>query len=708
MKLLRQGSTAKLTGASLPALLVSFGLASVPALAAELLDGKSIPQFVDPLPALDVIAGQSGIELRMSEFETQVLPTGMPKSWVWGYLQPGQTTRASFLGPVVVAERGEPLEITWVNDLGDTASSNLAAWLNASDQTIHWADPYHNESNECAEAVEPHNVPTGECAEHYSGPIPAVPHLHGGEVPSALDGGPNAWFTSDGAWKGPAFYSSDGIAATNHARYRYPNVQEAAPLWFHDHALGLTRLNVYAGLAGAYLLTDPANPPPASLPAPIPLVIQDRMFDEDGQLFFPAGAPYIPNPSHPFWVPEFLGDTIAVNGKVWPYLEVEARRYRFLFLNGSNARAYEMFLAERGGKSPGPALWQIGTDGGYLDVPVRIGSSRHGGKLQRLIMMPGERADVIIDFAGLAPGTRLLLRNIAKAPYPDGEAPNGATTGRIMEFRVTAATAADASYDPAAGTPLRTPMVRLVNPEKGTLAAAAQQTRQLTLNEVLNDSSWVAGVSYPGGPLEVLINNTELPGTDRPDFVPIRVGGMTTYYSELPHEGETEVWEIVNMTADAHPIHLHLVQFQLMNRQSFDGRKYDSAYADAFPGSVYQPGFGPPLDYKTGNPRALGGNPDIAPFLKGPVRPPAANEAGWKDTIVAYPGQVTRFVVRWAPTDLPVETPPAEASYPFTPDGDHGYVWHCHIIDHEDNEMMRPTSVVANPAVRTYVEGIDY
>jgi spore coat protein A, manganese oxidase len=279
-----------------------------------------------------------------------------------------------------------------------------------------------------------------------------------------------------------------------------------------------------------------------------------------------------------------------------------------------------------------------------------------------------------------------------------------------MQFRVIPSTGPDTSYDPATHAPLRTPMVRLVDPAAGTLASdvSVQKTRQLTLNEVIGDPSEFGGVTYEGGPLEILVNNTELPGTDRPDFTPITVGGLTTYYSELPQEGETEVWEVVNLTADAHPIHLHLVQFQLMNRQAFDVAKYDTTYAAAFAGGAYRPGFGPPLDYYAGNARALGGNPDVVPFLKGPLKPPEPNEAGWKDTVVMYPGQVTRIAVRWAPTDLPADTDPADASYPFDPDRGHGYVWHCHIIDHEDNEMMRPTSVQANDADRNYVQGVDY
>jgi FtsP/CotA-like multicopper oxidase with cupredoxin domain len=675
------------------------------------LAGTSIAQFVDPLPGLDVIvAGSEQIELHMREFRSQILPSGLPSTWTWGYLRAGQSSRDSYLGPVIVAERGVPTQIRWVNDLGSTADSNITAYVDSTDQTLHWADPLNDGANVCAEIERANQPPSGYCAEHYAGSIPAVAHLHGGEVPSAIDGGPDAWFTSGGITQGPAFYSGDG-SASNHAVYRYPNSQEAASIWFHDHTFGATRLGVYAGLAGAYLIVDPDAGTPANLASPVPLVIQDRMFDTQGQLFFPSGVPYIPNPNHPFWVPEFIGDTICVNGKAWPFMEVEPRRYRFLFLNGSNARGYEMFLVNPDTKAMGPSMWQIGTDGGYLDVPVKIDPNAPDGSLQRLLLLPGERADVIIDFAGMVPGTTLLMRNIAKAPYPGGETPNGKTTGRVMQFRVIAGSGADTTYDPSSGASLRAPMVRLVDPVAGVPASGVTPTvtRQLTLNEVLGDPTIVGGISYPGGPLEILLNNTEMPGTDRPDFTPVTTGGMTEYYSELPEEGTTELWEIVNLTADAHPIHLHLVQFQLMNRQAFDRKKYDATYAAAFPGGDYMSGFGPPLDYNTGNPSSLGGNPDIGPFLKGKPRPPAANEAGWKDTVIAFPKEVLRLLVRWAPTDLPTDAPAEDLHFPFDPDGGHGYVWHCHIIDHEDNEMMRPTSVQAMPgAQRTYVKGTDY
>jgi hypothetical protein len=305
---------------------------------------------------------------------------------------------------------------------------------------------------------------------------------------------------------------------------------------------------------------------------------------------------------------------------------------------------------------------------------------------------------------------------VAKTPYPAGDTVDGKTLGRVMQFRVVAGGGVDSTYDPAAGGALRTPMVRLVDPVAGTLApgVVTQKTRQLTLNEVIAEPSAVDGVDYEGGPEEVLVNNTHWSGKSatgniRPDFTPISVGDSTAGYSELPKEGETEIWEIVNTTADAHPIHLHLVQFQLISRQNYDTRKFMAAYAQAYGGIVVD-GFGPPNDYNVPNADgAVGGNPAVGSHLKGPAKPPSANEAGWKDTVMMLPGQVTRIAVRWAPMSLPASTPAADAFYAFNPDGGHGYVWHCHIIDHEDNEMMRPTSVQPNDAaIRSYVKGVDY
>jgi spore coat protein A len=702
------------------------------------LNPAKIPQFVDPLPLLtvqtggtiDTIAdpgGGNSYTLTMTEFDAKVLPTGTflpgqaPLTKVWGYrkMAPAITGEDTYIGPVFVAQRStfpgtdNSIKVTYVNNLGTTATSQLAFWKTAIDQTLHWADPNN------LKCVETGGVPGpgSPCAGNYFGPIPAVAHLHGGEVPPVLDGGPDAWFLSEAAAgytsHGHAFYTKTA-GPVNQAIYDYNNTQEAAPIWFHDHTLGATRLNVYAGLAGAYIIYDDVNPPATGLgglagaATIIPLVIQDRMFDTNGQLFFPSVGI---NPEHPFWVPEFVGNVIAVNGKVWPFLEITPNKYRFLVLNGSNARAYTLDFKVQG-KGKSPTIWVIGTDGGYLDAPVPV---------QQLTLMPGERYGVIVDFSGFKAGTTLTLQNSARTPFPGGGPVQGATTGRVMQLRVVATPTPGlpvppvTTFVPTATANLRPTKAieRLVNVASGAPAAdvTVDKTRQLTLNEVIG----------AGGPLEILVNNTKWSGlslgtTIRTDFTPVTIGSNTTYYSELPQEGQTELWEVVNTTADAHPIHLHLVQFQLMNRQAFNLKAYTPVYDAAFPGGVYLPGYGPPLNYNTGNPNALGGNPDVSPYLVGAVQPPLPQEQGWKDTVIMYPGEVTRIMVRWTPTDVAVGTlsTAAAAAYPFDPNAlDHGYVWHCHIVDHEDNEMMRPTQVQLNPAApvpaaRAYVLGTDY
>jgi FtsP/CotA-like multicopper oxidase with cupredoxin domain len=762
--------------------------------------GSAIPQFAQPLPLLDIAGGPlktadgtGPLRIHMCEFDANVLPPGtfavgaQPRTRVWGYIAEKPrvtwagcptTPQDTYLGPVILAKRNTATPITFINDLGNATDTGVLAYKYSTDPTLDWADPLNYEANLCNKTG---GIPSPgtRCAENYTGDIPAAVHLHGGEVPPELDGGPDSWFTSSaGSYQGHGYYTKNpGTDPMNGAVYTYPNTQEASPIWFHDHVKGATRLNVYAGLAGGYLVLDPTLKLPAGLHAAglsysannstldvitVPIILQDRMFDTNGQLFFPAdsagGLLWSVNPEHPYWVPEFLGDTIVVNGKAWPYFDVEPKRYRFLFLNGSNARTYEMFLVNPVTKVMGPSLSVIATDGGYLQTPATIDPNAATNNV--LIMMPGERYEVIIDFSTVAPGTNLILRNNARSPYPKGAAPNGATTGRIMQFRVgpcaSKCGATDTSFVPTPGTPIRPstdPLVRLVNPATGALATGVivAKTRQLTLNEVMQMPQTVVDpvtgilTAYPGGPLEILVNNTKLSGESLRqgmvgygDFVPVPFssGGATytTYYSEVPVEGDTEVWEIVNLTADAHPMHLHLVQFQILNRQGFNTSAYPAAYALAFPGDgtakcptgMFCPGFGPPLNYNpsaaTGN--KWGGNPDVGAvgknlkplYLQGPIMPPKPWEAGWKDTIMVPPGQVTRIVVRWAPTSLLVSAPNTELYFPFDPSGgleNHGYVWHCHIIDHEDNEMMRPDKVELNPAapypsLRLLKKGIDY
>ena len=747
------------------------------------LDPTTIDQFASPLPVLaaaggsieTIVAGTSQLEIDIKEFKANVLPDSFTPSggdteyagtWVWGYVTPSADTenaRDTYTGPAVVATRGTPTEIKFVNELGTVSDTHALAYKYAIDESLHWASPlgadkYVNIGTEEAPIWVGNPV-------HYDGLIPAAVHLHGAEDPAAVDGGPDSWFTNyadtegkTGALHGPAFYSKDIATNTdgNYSIYTYPNSQEAAPLWFHDHTLGATRLNVYMGIAGAYALIDPDLKLPAGLTALgldrnndgsttgdeylVPLVVQDRMFDTNGQLFYnnsPMDADpqnYAINPQHAYWTPEFFGDTVAVNGKVWPYLNVDAQRYLFSLINGSNARTWE--LTFQGNSGTVPTIWQIATDGGYLDNPVAV---------DPLVIMPGERAEFVVDFSGAA-GTSVVLNNIGPDEPFDGvvgsQSPsNPATTGKVMQFNVSTTAVTDKSYNPAVNkATIRTgadKLIRLVDPTKGTLAknVIPGLTRELTLVEVANDNpSSVNGIDFEGGPLEVLVNNTKWMGTRPDESDPNMMGtpidgftpdGIGKYLSELPSEGTTEVWEIVNTTADAHPIHTHLAQFQLMNRQAFTGDPdtrtgYYGAYDAAFPDGAFIPAYGPPLAYNpsTASGGKYGGNPDVTPFLSGAATPPNPNEAGWKDTVMSPPGTVTRFVVRWAPTDIPVQSSASPIlRYAFTPNdsipGTNGaiydYVWHCHIVDHEDNEMMRPDAVVPRPyAYRTFIMGEDY
>ncbi len=661
------------------------------------LSGNDIPKYVEPLPTFvgTRVDGTKSLTVTMEEFQQQILPgslyTALPApynlgTYVWGYKIFDGTNTYGPLYPAftIEAQRSIPTNVTYINNL---ISPVLQSYITV-DQTLHWADPPGLMCNIQVPPIDCSANPSDPCCQPFSGPVPAVVHLHGAEVPSAFDGGPDSWFTPGLAYTGPGFVANV---------YTYPNGQEPTTMFFHDHALGATRLNLYAGLVGFFLLRgdgDTGVDNTLGLPAgpyEIEIAIQDKQFDTNGQLLFPDGSPCglngcSPNPSiHPFWNPEFFGDVIVVNGKTWPFLNVEPRRYRLRFVDGSNARFYELRLMNRATKKPGPAFYQIGTDGGMLDSPVM---------LNRLFVAPGERADIIVDFSGYA-GQTLTLVNSAKAPFPSGAPPDPQTVGQIMQFRVNLPLpGTDNSFNPAVrgaalrGGPNQQPkIVRLAN-GAGALAPGVvpDKIRQLTLNEVEGPEE-----ESPGGPEEVLLNNSK----------------WGDPFTENPRVGSTEVWEIINTTADAHPIHVHELQFQLINRQRYNADRYEKAYQAAFLGGEYIPASGPPKPYNTINADgAIGGNPAISPYLQGPVIPPAPNEAGWKDTFKMNPGEVTRVVIRWAQQDVPVTGVSAGTNtFPFDPTapigttdifgfpGGPGYVWHCHIVDHEDNEMMRPYQV---------------
>lgn len=558
------------------------------------LDPTVLTKYIDPLPEPRKIRVDRPrfIPLTISEFQQQLHGELRPTT-VWGY-------DGTYPGPTFEAFRGNPAHVLWLNQL--FFQSLLGAL--PVDRTLHWANPL--------------GQPPG--FTQYLGPVPTVTHLHGGEDGPGSDGHPEAWFTPFFGLRGPGWQQFI---------YDYGNTQEATTLWYHDHALGVSRLSVYAGLAGFYLLRDPANEP-RRLPQGSyerEILIQDRLFDVNGQLRYPDEGD---NPTvHPFWVPEVFGDTIVVNGKIWPYLEVEPRRYRFRLLNGSNARFYTLSFEDV------RPFVQIGTDGGYLESPVPVDA---------LTLAPGERADVIVDFADLPPGAELLLTNSAAAPFPAGDPPDPATTEQIMQFRVIPRTGEDRSRIPLNLRP-RNPIVPIA---EGPIA----RTRTLTLNEVL---------SADGNPLGLFLD-----GRMWEDAV-----------TEVPTEGTTEIWEGVNLTGDTHPIHLHLVQFQILSRQAFRADDYRAVYEAA----------NPPIPFPVGTTAIT---PPVEPFLEGPARAPDPNEAGWKDTVRMNPGEVTRIVARFAPTSTPLDE---EGRFRFDPSRAPGYVWHCHILEHEDNEMMRPYAV---------------
>jgi len=633
-------------------MLVSSALTLSASAQPALLDPLAIPKYVTQLTGPPPVYVPTDIYcdgelvrqeyiVDASEFYQQILPPtdiyGSPlgETKVWGYggiVKDAVTGEVlgyarNSPGPSFEATKGIPVQVTWVNNLKGV-DCDLVEHMFAVDPTLHWANP---------NGMETPTAPFEEYPPGYEeaqSPVPLVMHLHGGETQSYYDGGPDQWFTADGI-HGPDYATAEPTDP-NKAVYYYPNEQEQATLWYHDHALGITRINVMSGLAGFYLLRDPCDSEVAPLlPSgeyDMPLVFQDRNFLEDGSFYFPSDEATNPD-VHPYWSPEFFGEVSMVDGLVWPNMNVKQGVYRFRLLDGSNARFYNLSFEN------GMSFTQIATDGGFLKESVEMTS---------LLIAPGERAEILVDFSEIEPGTTIRLLNDANGPYPDGDPVNPDTMGQIMQFTVV-----DESGCPQAALPT------LLNP---TLAGdfpnlpTCTKTRVLTLTEVIG----------PGGPLEVLLDGQKW-------GAPI---------SELPKVGTTEEWVIYNPTADTHPIHLHLVQFQLVQRQAFD---VDTYFADWLTTNGHGDQL-PDLELHEAltNPTVNVANP--ADYLMGsPISPPA-NEQGWKDTIQMNPGEVTTIRIRFKAQD--------GSPYLFDPTLGPGYVWHCHILDHEDNEMMRPYKVV--------------
>jgi len=672
---------------------LAWAVAFVPAGAAPLpggtLDPTTIPKYVDPLiiPPEMPWAGtvtEPGVgkinyyEIEVVQFDQQVLPSkqgfgGMgrrgrrteqpfPMTTVWSYAAVGHPETRNYPAFTIEAEVDKPIRVKWINNLVD-ANGNYLSHLLPVDQTLHWANP----TQTCLDGTTRTDC-RGEDPSFYTGPVPIITHVHGAHVGPESDGYPEAWWLP-GANDIPAGFATHGTLYDQYDRsntdpgtavFQYPNSQRSTTLWYHDHTLGMTRLNVYAGPAGFWLIRGDDEkalklPGPApSLKEPkktkyyeIPIAIQDRSFNKDGSLFYPSNRAFFeglkPNelmidysPDSdvaPIWNPEAFFNTMVVNGRTWPFLNVEPRKYRLRLLNGCNSRFLILKLVTNT-MAPRPAtpatpFVQIGSDGGLLpEAVVR----------DELLLGPAERADVIVDFSALPPGSSLYLINEGPdepfgggAPGVDFDPADPGTSGQVMKFAVTTLEKPDRSEIPTSLPPVP--------------ALVSGNTRQVSLNEESSqvvcvellpngmvrqiddvlpgpnfEDDCLAAGGEPFGPTAALLGTVD----DDGEGVPLLWADAIT---ENPDLNATETWEIYNFTQDAHPIHLHLVQFQVVDRQPFDGMAYG----------------------------------------------PAPGEAGFKDTVIAYPGEVTRIRARFDIEGL--------------------YVWHCHIVEHEDNEMMRPYCV---------------
>ena len=494
------------------------------------LDPAALPSFVDPLP-LPALMKSSGRRpdpddpakslpfYRVSIEELyQKTHRDLPPTRMWGF-------NGASPGPIFDTRSGQGLIVEWVNALPHKHFLPI-------DHTLHGAE---RDKPEVRTAI----------------------HLHGGKTPPSSDGYPEDWVVP-------------GKSLTCH----YPNQQDAGLLFYHDHTMGINRLNTYAGMQGFFLIRDEAEDN-LNLPKgkyEIPLMIYDRFLRSDGQLEYPVSG----NPDSP-WVPEVYSNVVLVNGKLSPYLEVEPRKYRFRVLNGSNARFLRLAFGDL------LEINVIGGDQGLLEAPV---------KLKHILLSPAERTDIVFDFSKHA-GKKILLKS---------------DSFDLMEFRVASASAKDDSFLPSKlRTIERIPEIKAV------------KTRRLTLDEKMDKVQNSMGM---------VLNNT-------PWHAPV---------TENPVIDTTEIWEFVNLTEDTHPIHLHLVKFQVLDRRSFDVFQFQDKRE---------------LRYTA---QAIAAGPE---------------ETGWKDTVRCEKGQVTRIIV------------------PF--EGYTGrYVWHCHLLEHEDNEMMRPFEVIAS------------
>lgn len=635
------------------------------------LDPTTIPKYVTPLykpPAMPkavngVGPGVDYYKIAARQIKQQVLPANLPKTTLWAY---GSVDHpSSFHSPSMTLEAivNRPVRVKWSNELVDNRG-NFLPHLLPIDQTVHWANPPGGPNGQDSMGTDPNP---------YQGPVPLVTHLHGAHVVWGSDGYPESW-TLPNAQNIPASYFKRGKNwtqiqgapdQTGAATYQYSNDQRATHLWFHDHTLGMTRSNVYTGLAGNYMLRGGISDLPSLLMPQgkyeIPLVIQDRAFNSDGSLFYPGDRaffeglpkdklqiPFIPQKTadgkdsdvSPIWNPEYFSNVMLVNGNSWPKLDVEKRRYRFRILNASDSRFMIFKIARDVTTRPASAaipFWVIGGDGGFQTKPKRVES---------LLVGPAERMDVVVDFSNIASGNSLYLINEGPdEPYGGGEAgvdfdySDPDTTGQVMKLNIVPKTSSDTSVPPQLiasllpaqnlGNPTNVRMVSVNELESGTVFANYVTNGEGILTDIIEEVTSTTAF----GPTTSMLGTMDNFGAPSPFpwMDPI---------TENPANGSTEIWEIYNFTEDAHPIHMHLVEFQVVNREPL----LSDSIATLIPATP-----------------------------QGIIRGPENWELSSKDTLIAYPGEVTRVKAHFDKPGL--------------------YVWHCHILSHEDNDMMRPMCV---------------
>ena len=585
---------------------------------------------------------------------THTFQTGIPAAHTFGYATSATATDV-YGGPTIETSKGTALVLKVTNSLGAHPLANFVDEKVMGTQAIDEATP--------------------------RGTI----HLHGGHTEATMDGLPTSTFTP-----GQSF------------TYTYGNDQDAMGLWYHDHSWGITRLQVTAGLAGQVWMRDKYDTGDSGsglhLPSgqyELPLTIQDREFNADGQLAYPigphCGISGLPADYPNQWNPESFGDVATVNGTMEPNLNVNKGLYRFRTLNGSNARFYHLRLAlvDAAGNPTATNLpfFQIGTDGGLLNAPVQQAD---------LLLAPAERADLLIDFSKLPAGSKYQFVNDALAPYPDG---GDTDIAKIMQFTVTGRAGnglgLPRTLRGGVGQPVALPAVFGAN-NKGTAGSLTGATRRtIFLNEISDDltNPNPTGPSITGEPVHVMVGNQFY--ADGTSMKPRSTN------VEAPAVNSVEEWDIVNTTGDAHPIHIHLTQFRLLDRQDistdangdtlYATQKLNCSGADANPTKcVAAPGLPNPEVAGTGPWPA----PSADPYLVGSPRPASGAEVGWKDTIIAYPGTVTRIIVPFGGTAAGIPAP-------FVGDAKGAkvqrfvgqYVFHCHILEHEDNDMMSPLNV---------------